>query len=101
MSKSMRDDDHLEERLRLAEERLQLAEAASGIGIFDLDLGSLRWDWTAQLAKLFGIPPQSASPSFPDWEGTIFSDDVPKLHAALETVRQGGAFQIELRVRHP
>jgi PAS domain S-box-containing protein len=77
------------------------AQQAGGTGIFRLDLGSNRWDWTPQIAVLFGLDPAKAGPRFEDWESTIFADDVPKVRAAIKTAATGGSYYIELRVRHP
>ncbi len=82
-------------------ERLRLAEAASGIGTFELDLGTGRWDLSPQVALLFGFAPQTVPPSFADWEKVIFFDDVPKLRTAARTAQETGTYQVEFRVRHP
>ena len=49
----------LPRRKRVAdlEKRLKLAEAASGIGAFELDLASKHWAFNPQLATLFGLDP--------------------------------------------
>ena len=47
MNDDERDTRDIEARLRTSEEQLRLAEAASGIGMFELDLVSDRWEWTA------------------------------------------------------
>ena len=45
----------IEARLRASEERLRLAEAASGIGTFEMDLASDQWEWAAQVAVLLSL----------------------------------------------
>src|SRR6266478_3844482 len=55
MSDRERDTKDIEARLRISEERLRLAETASGIGMFELDLVSDRWEWTPHVAVLFGL----------------------------------------------
>jgi hypothetical protein len=65
------------------EERLRLAEAASGIGTFEMDVGSGSWDWSEQVAVLFGLDPNLAEPTFAPWTRVIFADDVPKIQAAF------------------
>ncbi|MGH7226561.1 MAG: PAS domain-containing protein, partial [Gemmataceae bacterium] len=77
------------------------AQAAGGTGIFRLDLRAGTWEWTPQVAVLFGLDPMTASPRSKDWENTIFSDDVPKVRAAIKTATKGGARYVDLRVRHP
>jgi PAS domain S-box-containing protein len=74
-------------------------EAASGIGTFELDLESGDWLWTPQAALLFGFDLRTASRSRAEWERIVFLDDVPKLHAALETAAQTGGYGVEFRIR--
>src|SRR5690242_8925852 len=101
MHDNERDANGSEERARASEVRLRLDEAASGIGSFEMDLGSGNWDWSPQCAALFGIDPAKAERSFARWERVIFVDDVPKIHAALANAPQTGSYGVEFRVRHP
>jgi PAS domain S-box-containing protein len=90
----------IEQRARDSAERLRLAEAASGIGPFEVDLDTGLWQWSPQVAKLFGFEPKNAMSPLPEWEGIIFADDVPKLQAALRTAPQTKTFDVEFRVMH-
>src|SRR6185437_1078409 len=90
MNDGERDRREIEARLRISEERLRQAEAAGGIGMFELDLISDLWEWTPQVAVLFGLDSRSAGTSFADWERAIFVDDVPKVRAAIETAERTG-----------
>jgi len=101
MQDKERDSNGSVERALASEGRLRLAEAASGIGTFEMDLGSGNWDWSPQCAALFGIDPAKAERSFAKWERVIFVDDVPKIHAALASAPQTGTYGVEFRVRHP
>ena len=87
--------------VRAPDERLRLAEAASGIGTFEMDLSSGTWNCGPQVATLFGFGEATAEPTFAAWERTIFADDVPKLRAALDNASQSGSLAVEFRVRHP
>lgn len=82
-----------------SEEGLRLAEAASGIGAFEMDLVSKRWDWRPQVAVLFGLDPGTAPAEFEDWQRTIFVDDVPKVRAAIEAAKESGTYYVEFRVK--
>ena len=62
-----------------AEQRLDLAETASGIGTFEYDLARARWDLSPQTARLFGFVPDRAPEGFAEWERVIFPDDAVKL----------------------
>ena len=96
----MRQGDDREARLRASEERLRLVEAASGIGTFEVDLASGEWDWTPQVASLFGATPQSPKTAIAAWARVVFPDDLPKLQAAMECAKTTGAFDVEFRVKH-
>ena len=47
-----------------SEDRLRSAEAASGIGTFDMDLPTGTWQWGPQMVALFGVDPCDGSESF-------------------------------------
>jgi PAS domain S-box-containing protein len=93
--------EQIEERLRTTEERFRQAQAAGGIGWFEWDLATGEWEWTPHIATLFGFAAAGAPSSFASAERTIFPDDVPKLHAAVESASQSGAYYTEFRVKHP
>src|SRR6516225_3262686 len=87
--------------LRLTEERLRLAEETAGIGAFDLDLISDCWITTPHVAVLFGLDPYSARPPLKEWAKAIYTDDRPKLRAAIASAREEGVLNTEFRVTHP
>jgi PAS domain S-box-containing protein len=93
-------ENGLEARMRAAEDRLRVAEAASGFGTFEIDVDSKDWIWSRQVALLFGLDPQTAGRSFSGWEPAIFVDDVPKIHEAFRAARRTGTFYAEFRVKH-
>ena len=80
---------------------IRSAQLAGGTGTFKLSLRSNEWEWTPQIAVLFGFDPSGSRSRFDDWEGAIFVDDVPKVRGALEAAKNGGSFYAEFRVRHP
>ena len=88
-------------RAQDADERLRRGEAASGIGTFEFAVPTGQWDWSDQLAVLFGLDPHTAERAFGAWERAIFVDDVPKIHAAFKSAVETGTCQVEFRVRHP
>ena len=100
MKENERDKKTVMGRRRRTEEQLRLAEEASGVGTFELDLASERWTWTSQVNVLFGFEPGSPRSSLADLEQAIFVDDVPKLHAAIDTALQTGICHVEFRVKH-
>jgi PAS domain S-box-containing protein len=99
--KPRRDRASIKGRPRAAEDLFRLAEMAGGVGAFELDLATGKWEWTPQIEALFGLGSGTPKRSFAAWERTIFIDDVPKLRAAINEAKQTGAFYVEFRVRHP
>jgi hypothetical protein len=84
--------------LRIAEERLRAYEAASGFGLFEVDLAANRWEFSRGVAALFGLP--SSSPfGYAEFQKVVFFDDLPKLHAALTASEEAKPFAVEFRVR--
>jgi PAS domain S-box-containing protein len=78
------------------------AQLAGGTGTFRLDLRADTWEWTPQIAVLFGFDPATAGARLKDWESAIFADDVPKVRAAIQAAAAtSGEYYVELRVRHP
>jgi PAS domain S-box-containing protein len=92
MHESKRERD---ERAEAATQRL-LAEAASGIATFDVDLHARIWTWSAQALRMFGLSPENAA----DWEKHVFGDDLLKIRAAADSAADTGDFYAEFRVRH-
>ncbi len=93
--------EHSGARLHLSEEQQRLLAAIVGTGAFEFDLMSHGLLATQQVAVLFGFDPATPRPSLADWEAAIFTDDLPKLRAELESARTNGVFNAEFRVRHP
>jgi PAS domain S-box-containing protein len=88
-------------RAQDVEERLRRGEAASGIGTFEIEPATDRWEWSEQLAVLFGLSPQKAQHSFSAWERAVFVDDIPKIRAAFNSALETGGCQFEFRVKNP
>ncbi len=84
-----------------ADDMLRRAEAASGVGTFEMDLASGSWNWGPQIAALFGLGADQDQRSFETWEKLIFVDDVPKIRTALAEAQSTGNAHVEFRVRHP
>ncbi|HET6450573.1 MAG TPA: PAS domain-containing protein, partial [Spirochaetia bacterium] len=57
LRKEIAEREHLDAELRASEERLRLAAEATGFGIFSYDLQSRSAHWSAEMLRLFGVPP--------------------------------------------
>ncbi|MGC3985219.1 MAG: response regulator [Pseudorhodoferax sp.] len=90
-----------QQQLQDANERLQVAQDAGGIGIYDLDMRSGRGYWAPQLERLYGMEPGSydGTPKF--WERHVHAEDRERaaelFRAAIEDP-QVSSFQHEFRV---
>jgi len=66
----------IEERLRLANERLTLAQSSAGVGIWDWDIVSEAMDWSKELFVLFGLDPQETKATFDSWRSVVHPEDL-------------------------
>jgi PAS domain S-box-containing protein len=65
-----------EEKLRQANERLELAQRASGAGVWDWDITTGHLEWSSELFDLFGLDPQKDIASFEVWNSVLHSEDL-------------------------
>ena len=100
MAGNVKSNEVIEFRSQRWEDHLREAEAASGIGIFEVDLSTGVWWCSAQVAKLFGFTPKNLQFPFSEWDRVIFTDDVPKLRSALQDAMETGSYYVEFRVKH-
>ena len=100
MAENVKDNEVIEFPRPAWEDHLREAEAASGIGIFEVDLSTGTWRCSAQVAKLFGFAPKNLDFPFSEWDRVIFIDDVPKLRSALQAAIETGSYYVEFRVKH-
>jgi PAS domain S-box-containing protein len=89
----------LQSRLRAVDQRLQLALAAAGMGIWDLDLATDRAVRSLRHDEMFGYAALQ-----PDWgraiaEQHIIDEDLPIFRAAFDRALEGGVLRVEFRVR--
>ena len=73
----------------------------SAAGAFEMDLVGGRWEWSPEVAALFGFEARSAPADFQEWQRNVFVDDAPKIRAALDAARESGTFYVEFRVVNP
>ncbi len=68
--------------LRTLNERLQLATAAGGIGVWELDLQTGKTTWDARLRAMHGLPEGQPSPCQSDWLTWLEPQDRVQIEAA-------------------
>ncbi|MFM2043420.1 MAG: hypothetical protein RLY86_1996 [Pseudomonadota bacterium] len=91
-----------EEQLRLSEQRLALAAAATNDGLYDWDLRTDRIYYGQRWAALIGLAEGTIGDRPEEWLDRVHPEDVIWLQATLDAqVSAGGRpFQIEYRIRH-
>lgn len=61
--------------MQALEDRLVLAQEASGSGTWDWDIGSGELTWSPELYRLFGLDPAAQPASFETWRSALHPDD--------------------------
>jgi len=64
-------------------ERLAIAQRASGSGVWDWDVHTNRLTWSDEFFRLFGLEPGLAEASFETWRAVVHPDDVANAEARI------------------
>ncbi|AZZ76731.1 diguanylate cyclase [Pseudomonas sp. RU47] len=89
----------MEARLRTASDRLNLAQEAGDIGLFDVDLVSGTNYWTPQLETLFGLEAGGFGGSLAHWKAQVHPEDVARVSSTFENAVQSGDDRVEFDFR--
>ena len=91
----------MEQRIRLQEERWNLALAANNDGIFDWDLESGEAFRSARCLEIFGYPNAPENGPVKDWKRAVHEGDLSRVESAIERylARVDAAFEVEYRIR--
>jgi PAS domain S-box-containing protein len=93
-----------EQQLQHANVRLQVAQEAGGIGVFDVDLATGATYWTPQLERLYGMEPGTHDGSMSFWLRYVHPDDLARARTQFRetgTDPNENTFQQEFRVVLP
>ena len=91
-----------EERVRVSEERLRLAQWAARIGTFDLNLRTGVDIWTPETEALYGLPPGGFAGTLTAFENLLHPDDRQRvIDFTHEMMRTGQPIEGEWRVVWP
>ncbi len=86
------------ERLRMSEERVRLAQAAGGVGIFDWNMATDETFWSPETFRLYGRT-SNAPPSYSDWQKLIHPDDLQRVEALIADAVAGRPhYAVEYRI---
>jgi PAS domain S-box-containing protein len=87
---------------RAAEERLELAIDAGGIGIWDWDIRTDELTWSEHVERLFGLEPDEFEGTFAAFLRRVHPDDRQLVNDAVDAALHGdGRYETELRVVWP
>ncbi|QKE63756.1 response regulator [Aquipseudomonas campi] len=89
----------MEVKLRTASERLNLAQEAGDIGLFDVDLVSGHDYWTPQLEKMFGLEPGGFGGTLAHWKALLHPDDAEHASRSFEEAIESGLDRLEFDFR--
>jgi PAS domain S-box-containing protein len=88
--------------LRRGEERTIYALGAARMGIFEVDLATMRLTWSDTLARVFGLDPRQAPADIGEFLGLIHAEDREAVGKSFaENVRSGTDYLGEFRVVWP
>lgn len=91
-----------EEALRKSEARLQLAQEAAQVGVFEWNIPTNHTVWTAELERLHGLRPGEFDCTFAMWEQLIHPEDrVAVLQLTQQSIHTGELTTGEWRIVWP
>ncbi len=90
------------DRLQTLDDRVKLAAAAAGVGIYEWDVPSDRLFWNEQMHTIYGIPTEQVPASAAAWAERVEPEDFPAVEAAVrQAIATLGIFTTEFRIRRP
>ena len=90
-----------QEKLRIMNERLALAVAGAGEGIWDWDLVGDMFELSGGMQAILGCMADTGPHAKAEWEALIHADDLQRMHAAVEAHLDGRTprYECEYRIR--
>lgn len=90
----------IEEKLARSQERLELAQEAGNIGIFDWDILTGRISWNEQEESIFGLPPGTFGGTVDNWRAQVHADDLQIVEQSFKKTfaNQAKDWQGEFRI---
>lgn len=86
----------------VAEKRLKLATEASGVGIWEFDLVTKRYQWDDAMFALFGLDPKNAGPRNDEWIKLLPAADLQRMRQATRaTITQDMRFDMTFQIHRP
>jgi PAS domain S-box-containing protein len=83
--------------LLAAQNRLQLAQAAGGVGVWEYDIGRSSLIWSDEQKRLFGLPVDASPPDFASFMAHVHPEDRERMREAAAASWRAGGYDIEFR----
>lgn len=74
----------LEAAIRASEARLELAQSAANIGVFDWDFTAQKGVWSPELERMWGLPVGGYDGTAETWRRLVHPDDLAAAHAGCQ-----------------
>lgn len=87
INRDVTEEHEAQERQAALSQRLTLATASAGIGIFDLDVRTLKVEWDDRMAALYGLDPDRFDGTLRTWRRYIDREDIARIDAAYQEHR--------------
>jgi PAS domain S-box-containing protein len=92
----------LNDRLRASQERLELAQEAGRIGMFEWNIRTNEVNWSATEEQLYGLPAGSFQGRYENWRQAVHPDDLGAAEAVLaRAIADKQPFDMEFRIIRP
>ena len=89
----------LETAIQASEARLQLAQSAANIGVFDWDIAAQKALWSPELERIWGLPVGGFDGTAKAWRRLIHPDDLALAHAGIQCSLKDPATASEFEYR--
>ncbi|HEX8280341.1 MAG TPA: PAS domain-containing protein, partial [Chthoniobacterales bacterium] len=89
----------IEDALIRSLERLDLAQQAGHIGVFDWDVQTGRLVWTEEEQRLFGLPPGSFEGNIEAWAARVLPEDAERMQTELREAMERRDAQLSFAYR--
>ena len=93
----------VEAKVRIANDRLGIAQEAGNVGVFDLEFTTGKNYWTPQLERIFGLQEGEFGGSEEAWGAAIYPEDRERATSYFRQVVEGDAMSCsdKFRIQRP
>jgi two-component system sensor histidine kinase/response regulator len=99
LSRDVTEQKLAEEKIRLEAQRLRMAAAASGVGVWEFHPETGEPEWDDQMYRLYGVSKDSPEPRKVLWEKCVHPDDLPRAREAFKrSLKNAIPLAVEFRI---